>query len=62
MNSPTASQQLRLIDPARSWRIDPRTREIGRVGVEKARLVLQHSLRQDSADTAAHHQDDSQAA
>lgn len=44
MKSSSNPQQLRLVDPARTWRIDPRTREIGRVGVEKARLVLQHSL------------------
>jgi hypothetical protein len=61
MKSATANQQLRLVDPARSWRIDAQTREIGRVGVEKARLVLQHSLREPSESTSDQ-QDDSRAA
>lgn len=61
MKSATANQQLRLVDPTRSWRIDAQTREIGREGVEKARLVLQRSLPETSEDTSGH-QDDSQAA
>jgi hypothetical protein len=33
-------RQLTLIDPQRTWRLDERTRQIGRRGVAEARAAL----------------------
>lgn len=37
--------QLRLLDSNRTWRLDERTREIGRAGVAQARAALRESAR-----------------
>lgn len=55
------AQQLRLVDPTKSWRIDARTREIGRIGVERARSILQASLSR-TIEGGPDHRDDSRAA
>ena len=41
------SKQLRLIEPRASWRMDERTRQIGREGVAKAREALRERLNTD---------------
>jgi hypothetical protein len=42
--------QLVLIDERKTdWRLDPKTREIGRKGLEQARAALQEALRRTAA-------------
>ena len=38
-------RQLALLDTEADWRLDERTREIGRKGVESARASLREALR-----------------
>jgi hypothetical protein len=46
--------QLRLIEAATPWRLDERTREIGRAGVAQARAALRDASRRATpADPAA---------
>jgi hypothetical protein len=40
----TKNAQLTLIDTPRSWRLDERTREVGREGVARAREALRAGL------------------
>ena len=40
----TENAQLTLIDTPRSWRLDERTREVGREGIARARAALQAGL------------------
>ena len=42
--------QLTLIDTPRSWRIDERTREVGREGVARARAALRDGRHARTAD------------
>jgi hypothetical protein len=39
------SAQLTLIDAPKEWRLDERTREVGREGIARARQALQARLR-----------------
>jgi hypothetical protein len=39
------SAQLTLIDAPKDWRLDARTREVGREGIARARRALQAGLR-----------------
>jgi len=44
------STQLTLIDgPEREWRLDDRTRSVGRRGIEEARRALQEAARKTAA-------------
>jgi hypothetical protein len=36
----TENAQLKLIDTPRSWKLDERTREVGREGIARARAAL----------------------
>jgi hypothetical protein len=40
----TENAQLKLIDTPRSWKLDERTREVGRAGVARARDALRAGL------------------
>jgi hypothetical protein len=40
----TENAQLTLIDTPRSWKLDERTREVGREGVARARAALRAGL------------------
>ena len=40
----TENAQLKLIDTPRSWKLDERTREVGREGVARARDALRAGL------------------
>jgi hypothetical protein len=45
-STPTGSTaQLTLIDAPKEWRLDERTREVGREGIARARQALQAGLR-----------------
>ena len=41
----TENAQLTLIDTPRSWKLDERTRELGREGIARARAALRAGLR-----------------
>jgi len=41
----TENAQLTLIDTPRSWKLDDRTRELGREGIARARAALQAGRR-----------------
>jgi|RhiMethySRZTD1v2_1073278.scaffolds.fasta_scaffold04630_10 hypothetical protein len=41
----TKTSQLTLIDTPRSWKMDERTREVGREGIARARAALRAGLR-----------------
>jgi hypothetical protein len=40
----TENAQLTLIDTPRSWKLDERTREVGREGIARARAALRAGL------------------
>jgi hypothetical protein len=40
----TENAQLTLIDTPRSWKLDQRTREVGREGIARARAALREGL------------------
>jgi hypothetical protein len=40
----TENAQLKLIDTPRSWKLDERTREVGREGIARARAALRAGL------------------
>jgi len=40
----TTNAQLTLIDTPRSWKLDDRTREVGRQGLARARAALRDGL------------------
>jgi hypothetical protein len=46
MTKQPAPQQLVLVDTPRTWRLDERTRELGREGIAQARAALRDGLRQ----------------
>lgn len=48
----TVTSQLTLIDTPRSWKLDDRTREVGRQGVARARAALRACRRQGPAEAA----------
>ncbi|HEX5366751.1 MAG TPA: hypothetical protein VFW63_08845 [Acidimicrobiales bacterium] len=48
----TVTSQLTLIDTPRSWKLDDRTREVGRQGVARARAALRAGRRQGPAEAA----------
>jgi hypothetical protein len=41
----SAPHQLSLVDTPRTWRLDERTREVGREGLARARAALRDGLR-----------------
>ncbi len=41
----TENAQLTLIDTPRSWKLDERTREVGREGIARARAALRDGRR-----------------
>jgi hypothetical protein len=56
--------QLSLIETPRPWRLDERTRAVGRAGVAQARAALRsvHARRQDAPGAAGHRHDRKRAA
>jgi hypothetical protein len=48
----TENAQLKLIDTPRSWKLDARTREVGREGVARARAALRAGLHTRTATTS----------
>jgi hypothetical protein len=50
-NGPTA--QLSLIETPRAWRLDERTRAVGRAGVAQARAALRDGVRTRAPDPPA---------
>jgi hypothetical protein len=46
MTKQPAPKQLVLVDTPRAWRLDERTRELGREGIARARAALRDGLRQ----------------
>ena len=46
MTKQPAPKQLVLVDTPRTWRLDERTRELGREGIARARAALRDGLRQ----------------
>ena len=45
--------QLVLIDESREWRLDDKTREVGRKGLAEARAALQRAVQQKAVQRAA---------
>ena len=49
----SAPHQLALVDTPRTWRLDERTREVGREGIARARAALRDGLRRPTPDPPA---------